>query len=168
MHIRHGAGLPGFPLQPHCQVDVQHEGRQQDDANYPQQWAKILEPLCVGVQLLRPGEDLEVADHVSDHEHRQHAAGQRYENLVADAGSEERLDPGDHSATGGERVGPALALRGGGTRHAEVRWRRETATGDRWRGLTFILLAAAHPATGRGVSGRSAPAAPDSWWSGEW
>lgn len=64
------------------------DGQEQPDPRHPQQPAGLMEEFCVTVDLVRVGENLEVADQMADDKPEQNHAGDGHENFPADGGAE--------------------------------------------------------------------------------
>src|ERR1700679_2401966 len=63
--------------------NVQRDGQQQDAALNPEQLAKIMQEVAVGVDVLGGLEHLEVAEHVADNEGEHHGAGHGHDYFFA-------------------------------------------------------------------------------------
>ena len=100
-----GAAAPADLLERPGAVDVQHEHGQQPDPHHPQDQraghevaAEVSQRLGVLVDLGRPLIQVEVADHVHDHEGEQPCAGDRHHILLADGGLVDVQGPGELSS----------------------------------------------------------------------
>jgi hypothetical protein len=86
--------------------DVKRHAYEQDDPDKPEELpvaerrgTHFAEELRVRVDLVRPGEYLEITEHVADHEADKHEAGDRHDDLLADHGA-----PEGHQAIAGHHA----------------------------------------------------------------
>jgi hypothetical protein len=111
--------------------DVQHDRRQQHEAEGPEQGRLRPEQLGIRVERLAPLEHLEVAQHVHEDEARQDDPGQGHEDLEADRGSPESQETGARCRSGGRGRFCGDCAHG----HSLVKWNREIRLGSKSSGL---------------------------------
>ena len=73
-----------FLPEKHREVDVKANDRQQPEAHHPQDRAKAVELLGVGIQSIRTEEDREVANQVTDHKKHQQNTGHCDDGFFSD------------------------------------------------------------------------------------
>ena len=105
--VRHRPRRDRPQLQPYREGNVQHEDRQESRPGDPDERTEIvLEEIGVVVNRPRPLKDFQVADHVEDDKPDKPHAGERHEDLRADAGVNKRAEERPRAARAPGSGGP--------------------------------------------------------------
>ena len=121
--VSDGSRRPAHARELDRRGDVKRHADEKDDPHEPEQLSvaelrptDFPEESGVGVDLIRSGEDLEIAEHVGDHEADEDDAGDRHHDLLPD----HSVPEGGHAVAGNHASGGHVSVKR--DRRIQIRW----------------------------------------------